>query len=570
MRRWNLLIVFVLLIGISFSVYAESPSKYLNSRLTVLSSRLLQEISMDIDQDENFRYHICLLPLMNVNGENEELADYLNQQLSEAIDGNPFINLVSPEKTNQVWNELKDEALPQAELFQELGRRLEISGIFMASLVTHDKEYTIKALVINAKTGTYRDLDLIDMDRKQIDLLPYQQAESVDIPGIIPDYAANIPEIDQQDPGDENSTNSGVTDQSDTVTVIDDRSETETSPNDSESENAAITVEVSDNPDTALEPETNQISEPVTQLEEQDISSEPEENQDLSARLQLAMQSPLLDDLILGFDLGDLDGDGSEELVYSGGNYLRIRNLTDYTVLWTKPDYLPASNDHKILTVDLDKDGMAEVISHGNLVELVDDLLVSSQPRFISRPVSLYGNDGIVIFNQGIVYVANYQGLIMRKYNLGEDYGKRFVFADLDGDGSKEFVTTMQGQDEMATIKVFNVGDDELHESQTLNGVYGFAIYAIDLNDNGVPEIYLRRNFFDGDKFLYSKIYVLENRERVLTLISESPRLDYFIVDFSSYPKTNPTRLVVGGMYLDNKRQSIQEIKSRLFFYTLE
>lgn len=531
-----LLLVVFLILSLCSRTMGSSPSKYLNSRLTVLSAKLLQEVSVDIEQDKDYRYKIGLLPLMDVNGEDKEFADYLIDQIIETIQSNPFFDLHSVQETTELWYQLNHETLTVEQLFQEIGVGLDIPGLLMISLVTHPTKYQVTGLVINTRTGIYRSIELMELEKSQIAQLAYRKTpiEKIELPTI----------IDQQNPENDELNRLPINE----ITADD-------TANDSS---------------TDLLPELDQADGilPSSEVEESEIVVLPPKTV-ANSPLKLATTSPLMDNLFLGFDLGDLDGDGLEELVYSGGNYLEVRDLSDYTILWTKFDYLPLSNDHKVLTVDLDKDGLAEVISHGNLVELVDDQLVSSNLRFISRPVTLYGQSEVALFDDGIVYIVNYQGLIQKKYFLGEGYGKRFVFADLDNNGELELVTTMQGEDEGATIQIFDVAE-KLENPRVLDELYGFAIQAADFNENGLPEIYLRRNFFHEDKFLYSKIYILESKDGLLQLIGESQPLDYFIVDFSLYPKAQPTRLVVGGMYLKHKRQAITEIKSRLFFYRLE
>lgn len=530
----SLLVVFLIL-SLCSRTMGSSPSKYLNSRLTVLSAKLLQEVSVDIEQDKDYRYKIGLLPLMDVNGEDKEFADYLMDQIIETIKSNPFFDLYSVQETTELWHQLNQEMLTIEQLFQEIGVGLDIPGLLMISLVTHPTKYQVTGLVVNTRTGIHRSIELMDLEKSQIAQLAYRKTpvEKIELPTI----------IDQQNPENDDLNQLPIN---------------QITADDASSDNSTELLPELDQADGIL---PSEVEEPeIVVLPPKTVANSP---------LKLATTSPLLDNLILGFDLGDVDGDGLEELVYSGGNYLEVRDLSDYTILWTKFDYLPLSNDHKVLTVDLDKDGLAEVISHGNLVELVDDQLVSSNLRFISRPVTLHGQSEVALFDDGIVYIVNYQGLIQKKYFLGEGYGKRFVFADLNNDGALDLVTTMQGEDEGATIQVFDVAE-KLENPRVLDELYGFAIQAADFNENGLPEIYLRRNFFHEDKFLYSKIYILESKDGLLQLIGESQPLDYFIVDFSLYPKAQPTRLVVGGMYLKHKRQAITEIKSRLFFYRLE
>lgn len=530
-----LLLVVFLILSLCSRAMGSSPSKYLNSRLTVLSAKLLQEVSVDIEQDKDYRYKIGLLPLMDVNGEDKEFADYLIDQIIETIQSNPFFDLYSVQETTELWQQLNQEMLTIEQLFQEIGVGLDIPGLLMISLVTHPTKYQVTGLVVNTRTGIHRSIELMDLEKSQIAQLAYRKTpvEKIELPTI----------IDQQNPENDDLNQLPIN---------------QITADDASSDNSTELLPELDQTDGILPSEVEESE--IVVLPPKTVANSP---------LKLATTSPMLDNLFLGFDLGDVDGDGLEELVYSGGNYLEVRDLSDYTILWTKFDYLPLSNDHKVLTVDLDKDGLAEVISHGNLVELVDDQLVSSNLRFISRPVTLYGQSEVALFDDGIVYIVNYQGLIQKKYSLGEGYGKRFVFADLNNDGALELVTTMQGEDEGATIQVFDVAE-KLENPRVLDELYGFAIQAADFNENGLPEIYLRRNYFHEDRFLYSKIYILESKDGLLQLIGESQPLDYFIVDFSLYPKTQPTRLVVGGMYLKHKRQAITEIKSRLFFYRLE
>ncbi|AZR72918.1 hypothetical protein BBF96_05640 [Anoxybacter fermentans] len=552
-KRWVFLLAIILLILIKFNFLAlsTSPSQYLRTRFTVLAARLFQEISSEIEPDADYYYTIGLLPMMDVNGEKPNLARYLQELMEEVIGKFPSLRVVSSNEVLETWNELKKENLPEADFFSKIGERLNISGLVLTSLVTHPDYYTINALVVNTLTGITKKVELITIDRETIKALPIEEIQAIELP--------SLPNV--KEPKNVNSEKLEI------KTVEEEQKQGEFKKYiDSEKPD----LEELKSEETKLENEksgSNQKVFKLSSIEKLDENLKPGE--EYQYYFELNGQSPLFNNLILGFDLGDLDGDGDLEIVYCGGTNIEVRDLKDYQVLWTYKNYFPLSNDYKILTVDIDKDGKDEVIGHGNLLKLIEDRLVSKRPRFLSRPVTLYGSSGIALFDQGIVYIVNYQGLVMKMYHLGEGYGKRFIFTDLEWDGKEELITTTQGDDEGSTIQIFTV-DETLKNPRVLSNHYGFAIYSMDLNGNGLPEIYLRRNFFEGDWFKYSKIYVLEYQDGKLKLIAETPKLEYFVIDFSSYPKTNPKRLVVGGMYLKHKKQSVNEIKSRLFYYTLE
>ncbi len=518
--------------GYSISVFGVSPSQLLRSKFILLSANLFQALHGEVATN-----NLGLLPMMNVNGEEGSLAEHLQKEMEEVIAIYPSLYLIPSEHVKVVWDELLKENLSEKELFQKIGEKLGISALVMSSLVTHSDVYSVNVMVVFTETGNKKNIKTITLDRNTIDQIPLGEARTITVTNETPLLDTTTTNTDSQDLSENSEDNPEVMAES---KVEDDKTKDIKTPS---SENG-INIEDSYNPD------------------------------DYDVSLNLVDQSPLMNNLLLGFDIGDLDGDEKLEVVYSAGMNIQVRSLESYAVQWIYEDFLPLSNDHKLIAVDLDGDFKDEVIAHGNLLEVVninpyEDELISIQPRFLSRPVSLHGSRGITLFNKDSIYIVNYQGLVVKTYYLGEGYGKRFIFADLEGDGTEELITTMDGEDEGATIQIFEV-DETLKDPVTLPDPYGFAMHAMDLNQNKRPEIYLRRNFFDGDKFLYSKIYVLESENDELKLIYESPKLDYFVVDFASYPKKKPNRLVVGGMYLNHKKQSINQIKSKLFFYNLD
>lgn len=542
-RRYYLGLILLFIIAVNFSVTAATPNQFLRSRLTTLTARLYQTISQDIEPDQDYTYSIGLFPLIDVNSEKPMLIQYLQQRMEEVIVNFPTINLIDTSEVVKMRDELKSENLSQEELFIEIGKRLNISGLIITSLVSHPDYYVINGLVANTKTGSHRKVELVILDKATIDSLPMGIIESIEIPEPISEKTqANTETVDDQVKTDAKSTDAQKTDLP--ITTADKDSTSQPSP----------------------QKETN---DQTTDISHSEQTSDTKLVKDTTIRLNSRGQSWLFHTPLLGFAIGDFNDDQIDELVFNDGANLQVRSLVDYQLLWFMENYEPLSNDHKLLTVDIDRDGKDEIIGHGRLSELVADRLISTQPRFISRPVSFFDKKSIALFNNGVIYIVNYKGLIIEKYILGEEYGKRFIFIDLDKDGVKELVATMEGEDERATVKVFKV-EDELNEMVTFDGEYGYAVHSMDLNQNDIPEIYLRRNFFDGEKFLYSKIFVYEFLDGKMNLLTETPRLDYYIVDFASYPQQDPTRLVVGGMYLKHKKQSLKEITSSLFFYTLD
>lgn len=521
-KRWIIFVVMISLLVVNVSVYSVSPSHYLRSRLINLAAKLYQEISATVQSNSKFYYKIGFLPMIDVNGDNPDLVRYLEDKMVEVISRYPALRVVSSEEVLTVWNDLKSQELTDQEMFRLLGERLELSGVIMTSLITHPQHYSINGMVVDAQAGNHNDVELIILERDIIDVIPIGSGQQI-----------KIPTIPSEKPKQEEP-------------------------------------EVSESTEPKEEPEPIQVEPIKPEFIDESSTGLPKGEVEYSMALQ--DQSPRFSNLLFGFDFGDFNGDGKLEVGYSAGNTFHVRDLDDYGLLWSLNNYSTLSNDHKVLAVDLDGDSKDELISHGNLLEVQEDQLIKGQPRFNSRPVCLYdshGVKGVALYNGDTIYVVNYQGLVLKRYKLGQDMGKRFVFASLEGNDGENLITTMTGLNDSATIKIFQA-IQSLTDLQTLPASYGFAIHAADLDQNGKPEIYLRRNYFSQDQFLYSKIYVLESKEGELQLIGESPKLDYFIVDFTSYPKKNPTHLVVGGMYLTDKKQSIQEIQSRLFYYNLE
>ena len=606
-KKLVILMIVLMMTTFTLSVWGASATRYLHARLMVFTSRLYQQISPEIESTEEDKvFTIGLLPIVDVNGEKPQLTEYLQGKIEEVVKEFSSLKLESPTRVKETWKELQGEDLGRKEMIFELGRRLDLSVVVLSSLTTHPDSYTINGIIVDVSAQRYGDkIELISLDKDMVKRLPLGQAERIELPSLIndtdqePTPPPTTDSEDEQDseeekredkqveeeekkekqdeednlvgqkPANDNSNQNEEDQPADQVeteekeTEQTDNDQTDQVEQDTQSEDEIEAEEV-------IEPEQEETVPEEPEIAPEDLINEDNKISGKNISLVLKDNSPFLDDLLLGFDVGDLTGDGELEVSYISGNSLKVRSLVNYELLASYDGYRPMSNDFKILTLDIDGDKIDEIIGHGNLFEIVNNQLISQQPRFLARPVSILDSNQIAVYDNDSLYMVNYQGLVQGSYKLGKEYGKRLAITDLEGDGKKDLIITRESNDG-ALIDIFTFNeDDELEKVGTLSNQYGFALHTMDLNKNGKPEIYLRRNFFDGDKFLYSKIYVLESNNGSIKLLTESSRLDYFVIDFASYPAENPNRLLVGGMYMKSKKQSLNKIQSRLFYYNLE
>lgn len=616
-KCWILLTAVILLGLLSYSALSMSPTYYLRSRLTNLTAELYKEMSDMVEPGADEYFSLALLPLIDVNGEKPELTIYLYQRVSEVISQFPGLRVAGYAETVNIWNELRAQKLSDSERFQALGKKLNVSVLVMTSLVTHSTHYTINGMVINATTGYQHEIDQIILERGLIDAIPKEEittvakaAEESLRKGVSKPETANSSGTAKpggqsetkpsgtttgtpSNPGTSTNQGSGTKPTQPTSPGTGAGAPTQpTSPGTGSGNPAQPTGSNSSTkpgsttqptkPGTAEPPANTQPGDSVNAPipgEETNVTPESESSTGVKPlepqrhQLVLKEQSPLLSSIMLGMDMGDLNGDGVDELIYCAGPSIQVRNLNNYYFLWTYDKYQPTTRDYKILAVDLDGDGKDEVASHGSLLKVVNNKLTTQQPRFVARPVALYKHSGVALFDKTSIYVVNFQGLVMKQFVLNA-VAKRFVFADLEGDGKDEIIALMDGEADNLKAQIYTTVPQEakqtLSKPRPIEGTFSGAISVMDLNQNGLPEIYLSRNVFSGTQFLYSKIYVYESSAGQLKLITESPELSYFIVDFAGYPKKMPNRLVVGGMALKSKTQSPAEIKSKILYFALE
>lgn len=613
MKRCCILMMATILVCVfSLSALGMTPDYYLRSRLTNLTAELYKEMSEMIEPGADEYFSLVLLPFIDVNGDAADLAIFLHQRMTEVISQFPGLRVAGYAETVKTWNELHQQKLSDAERFRLLGNRLNVSAVIMTSLVTHSTHYTLNGMVVNAATGYQHEIEQIILERGLIDALPKEQ-----IAAAVKAQAESLKNPDQTAQGSKGSAGqSGVADPS--GTDQDQSGKTQPSAPGLSDQGATEAAQPADAGSGALKPDqpsdgaggqsdaaakpgdTAQPVKPGTQPGGGTEAGTPRQSGDSalpgpgssetgtasggetsagvkpaesSHRLVLKEQSPPLSSIMLAMDMGDFNGDGVDELVYCAGPSIHVRNLTNYYFLWTYDQYQPTTRDYKVLAVDLDGDGKDEIASHGSLLKVVNNKLTAQQPRFVARPVTVYKQSGIALFDKTSIYVVNFQGLVMRQFVVNAAV-KRFVFADLEGDGHDEIIALMDGEAENLKAQIYKTlpyeAKQTLSSPKPIEGTFSTAIRVLDLNQNGLPELYLSKNFFSGDRFLYSKIFVYESVSGQLKQVAESSELSYFIVDFAGYPKKVPNRLAVGVMTLQSKTQSPAEIKSRVLYFAFE
>ena len=613
-KRVSVFLTLMLLVGIGYTVNAANSSQYLRSRLTVFSAQLYQEINNTLDESTDYYYAIGIVPIIDVNSNNPQLVTYLFKRMEESLSTFPGLRLAGEAEVLKAWDEAKK--LPEDKRFQKMGEKLGVSGIILTSLVAHQTYYSINATVFSTKNGKHSDVTPTYLERSSIDSITADEmkafVETFALAGNIvgsnkaatagtatagtqsqtgtasgnkastgtqqsgsqaqtgTQSPTNTPQPGTQTQASASKNQAGASKSAGTSTGSTTTPTQPALPTSATDSISSASQSTQTTPGGTNGTSTQPSSEGANQSNNEGAVGGVNPGEPVKLALKLQGQSVMMSSLLFGFDLGDVNGDGMDELVYyAGGSNIQVRNLNNYAINYTYSKYMPTIKDYKILAIDIDGDGRDEVITHGYLLKVENNNLVTKQNRFISRPVSPYKDSGLNLFNQNSIFTVNYQGLVSRKYAI-QGTAKRFIFADVDGGGDDELISVMEGEDENAEVRVYKVNGQTLHDPITLSNRFGYAVYTLDLNHNGLMEIYLKRNYFSGDKFLYSKIYVYEYDNGTYNLLTESQKLDCYIVDFSVFPKDNPSKLVVGTMNLKNKKQDPKEVKSRLLFYTLE
>lgn len=319
--------------------------------------------------------------------------------------------------------------------------------------------------------------------------------------------------------------------------------------------------------------------------------------------------------------VGDVDGDGRNEMVVSNGNRLRVYKYTDgkFILIWEEKDAKRAYNQLYVDVADINKDGKAEIF----VTNLIKDRLYSyviewrdgefkkiqKDMKYFLRVQTMTNGDNILLC-QEIGTKTPFYGNVKRcewdgtKYKEGERfplpkgvniYG--FTIADLDGNGEEEIIAI----DDSEYIRMYSMDGKQVWRSPDRYGGYDTSfdfdfvddisgarekkatikgrLIVKDIDGDGRPELILSKNvpttyaFEVLRGYLYGEMYVLHWDGITLNEVWKIKKVSGFIDDFTVADFTNEgfdkLLIATSPIWSTSRIEELFKTKSDFIIYNL-
>lgn len=319
--------------------------------------------------------------------------------------------------------------------------------------------------------------------------------------------------------------------------------------------------------------------------------------------------------------VGDLDGDGKNEIVVSNGNKIRVYRYADgkFALIWEEKDSKRAYNQLYIDAADINKDGKAEIF----VTNLIKDRLYSyviewrdgefkkiqKDMKYFLRVQAMTSSDSILLC-QEIGNKTPFYGNVKRCEWDGEKFkeGERFplpkgvniygfTIADLDANGDEEIIAI----DDTEHIRIYSMDGKQVWRSPDRYGGYGTSfdfdfvddiagarekkatingrLIVKDIDGDGRLELILSKNvpttyaFESFRGYLYGEMYVLQWNGVALNEMWKIKKVSGFIDDFTVADLTNEgfERLLIATSPIlsSSKIEDLFKTKSDFIIYNL-